>query len=60
MPWDMSMLVLHPRISTETAGGPGGLVGEGRLTVVSEGSTEAITVGAVVAVMNGMGVEVAI
>ena len=50
------MLVLQPRISTEIAGPLGGLVCVGKLAGVSEG----INVGAVVAVINGMAVAVAI
>jgi len=54
MPWLTSILVLQPRTSTEMDGPVGGLVCV--LTGVPEGSK----VGAVVAVINGIAVEVAI
>jgi hypothetical protein len=55
MPWVTSMLVSHPRISTD-ATGPLGIVG----WVVSllRGVFDGIDVGAVVAVINGRLVEV--
>jgi hypothetical protein len=60
MPWLTSILVLHPRISTEMAGALGILVDvevPAGITGVSEGKPT--NVGAVVAVINGMGVDVA-
>jgi hypothetical protein len=50
------MLVSHPSISTETEGPLGGLV----CVVVGGGVSEGINVEAVVAVIKGIGVNVAI
>jgi hypothetical protein len=54
MPWVTSILVLQPRISIESRGPPGGLVS------VFAGVSEGMSVGAVVAVMKGIGVDVGI
>src|SRR5690242_14911902 len=55
MPWDTSMLVSQPRISTETAG-PLGIVG--CVVDILTGVSEGIKVGAVVAVINEILVNV--